>query len=133
MLIIPSSRHSSVIFFNSFIKQEKYPDASKKVEIIPIVKKGHNQFTNLYRFHLNLAKYKKTIFNKICFNLVKFNLSATKFGFRRNYSITYTINYTSVVQLRARRTIFHNSSVVDHKQRQPCITRHGELMEQSLV
>ena len=32
----------------------------------------------------------------------------------------------------ARETILHNSSLVDHKQRQPCITRHGELMEESL-
>ena len=46
--------------------------------------------------------------------------------------------HISVVQLRAggphaaRGTILHNSSLVDHKQRQPCITRHGELMEQNL-
>ena len=30
-------------------------------------------------------------------------------------------------------TILHNSSLVDHKQRQPSITRHGELMGQSLA
>ena len=31
-------------------------------------------------------------------------------------------------------TFLHNSSLVDHKQRQPCMaaTLHGELMEQSL-
>ena len=33
----------------------------------------------------------------------------------------------------ARGTILRNSSLVDHKQRQPSITRHGELMGQSLA
>ena len=32
----------------------------------------------------------------------------------------------------SRGTILHNSSLVDHKQRQPSITRHDELMEESL-
>ena len=41
--------------------------------------------------------------------------------------------YVSVVQLRARETILHNSSLVDRKQRQPSMTRHGELMGQSLA
>ena len=30
-------------------------------------------------------------------------------------------------------TIWHSSSLVDHKQRQPSITRYGELMGQSLA
>ena len=33
----------------------------------------------------------------------------------------------------ARGTILHSSSLVDRKQRQPSITRHGELMGQSLA
>ena len=48
------------------------------------------------------------------------------------------IVYVRVVQLRAqgifaaRETILDNSSLVDHKWRQPFITRHDKLMGQSL-
>ena len=38
-----------------------------------------------------------------------------------------------MVQLQARGTILHCSRLVDHKQRQHSITRHGELMGQSLA
>ena len=84
--------------FNSSIKQEKFPDALKKAETIPIFKKADvNLFTN-YRPISILPQFskiwEKLIFNRIYVYLEKLNLlSVTQFGFRQNYSTTPAISY----------------------------------------
>ena len=84
--------------FNSSTKQGKFPDALKKVEIIPIFKKGDiNLFTN-YRPIPILPQFskiwEKLIFNRIYVYLEKLNLlSVTQFGFRQNYPTTHAISY----------------------------------------
>ena len=88
--------HALSYIFNLSLLQGKFPDAFKKIKIIPIFKKGDSR--NLYNYRpisllSSFSKLPEKIMHKILYNFLKcYNiLNAEQFGFRPGHATSHAI------------------------------------------